>query len=194
MIPAASITGIVLAGGDSTRFGSNKALAIWNEQTLLERSVELIRPYCRDVLISGDYPAYETLQCKKIPDLLPDLGPLGGIYTAFKHTDTPYLLFLTCDMPLMNRSLIERLITDDPLKEVTLWQEIEGTLQLFPSLFSRNILQWIEGKIRRKELSIRSILSEVSFRLIPVRQKDEKAFLNVNHAEDLNELIKYAPS
>lgn len=194
MIPAASITGIVLAGGHSTRFGSNKALAIWNEQTLLERSVELIRPYCRDVLISGDYPAYETLQCKKIPDLLPDLGPLGGIYTAFKHTDTPYLLFLTCDMPLMNRSLIERLITDDPLKEVTLWQEIEGTLQLFPSLFSRNILQWIEGKIRRKELSIRSILSEVSFRLIPVRQKDEKAFLNVNHAEDLNELIKYAPS
>lgn len=194
MIPAASITGIVLAGGHSTRFGSNKALAIWNEQTLLERSVELIRPYCRDILISGDYPAYESLQCKKIPDLLPDLGPLGGIYTAFKHTDTPYLLFLTCDMPLMNRSLIERLITDDPLKEVTLWQEIEGTLQLFPSLFSKNILQWIEGKIRRKELSIRSILSEVSFRLIPVRQKDEKAFLNVNHAEDLNELIKYAPS
>lgn len=194
MIPAASITGIVLAGGHSTRFGSNKALAIWNEQTLLERAVELIRPYCRDVLISGDSPAYENMRCKKIPDMQPDLGPLGGIYTAFKHTDTPYLLFLTCDMPLMNRSLIERLLTHDPLKEVALWQEIEGTLQLFPSLFSRNILQLVEGKIRRKELSIRSILSEVSFRLIPVRQKDEKAFLNVNHAEDLDELIKYAPS
>lgn len=194
MIPAASITGIILAGGQGTRFGSNKALAIWNEQTLLERAIELIRPYSREVLISGNCPACENVGCKKIPDLWPDLGPLGGIYTAFKHTDTPYLLFLTCDMPLMNRSLIERLITDDPLKEVTLWQEIEGTLQLFPSLFSRNILQLVEGKIRRKELSVRSILSEVSFRLIPVRQKDEKAFLNVNHAADWDELIKYAPS
>lgn len=194
MIPPTSITGIILAGGRSMRFGSHKAPAIWNEQTLLERAIELIRPYCRDVLVSGDYPAYENIRCRKIPDIIPDLGPLGGIYTAFKHTDTPYLLFLTSDMPLMNRSLIERLVADNPPKEVTVWQEIEGTLQIFPSLFSRNIHQLIEGKIRRRELSIRHVLSEVTIRLIPVCQKDEKAFLNVNKKEDLEELKKYAPS
>lgn len=194
MIPATAITGIILAGNQSLRSDADKVGRIWSRQTLLERAVEQVRPYCREVWISGECPSYETLGCKKIPDASAARGPLGGIYAAFKQTDTPYLLFLTCDMPLMSRSLLEQLIADNPPKEVTLWQEIEGTLQIFPSLFSRNIFQLIEGKIRRREWNVRSLLSEVTIRLIPIRQKDEKAFLSVNRKQDWEELIKYAPS
>lgn len=194
MIPATAITGIILAGNQSIHSDRDKMEKIWSRQTLLERAVEHVRPYCREVWISGDCPSYETTGCRKIPDLHAVREPLGGIYAAFKQTETPYLLFQTCDMPLMNRSLLEQLIADNPPKEVTVWQEIEGTLQIFPSLFSRNIFQLIEGKIRRREWDIRSLLSEVTIRLIPIRQKDEKAFLSVNRKEDWEELIKYAPS
>lgn len=191
MIPAREITGIVLAGGQSSRFGSNKAMAVWNEDTLLQHALDLISPFCGEVFIGGDYPEYAVVKAMTLPDLIPGLGPLGGIYTAMESADTPYFLFLTCDMPLMKATLLKRLLSEEPVREMTVWEQPDGELQLFPLLLSRDLLPLVKRKVRQNALSVRSLLMEVSSRFIPICHGEEPSFLNVNRKEDLEELLKY---
>ncbi|OYX47727.1 MAG: molybdenum cofactor guanylyltransferase [Sphingomonadales bacterium 32-64-22] len=76
------ILGAVLAGGMSTRFGSDKALAVLDGRTLLERAVEALAHICAKVVIVGrtDGPA----EC--VPDApRPGMGPLGGVAGALNH-------------------------------------------------------------------------------------------------------------
>ena len=111
MIAKDDIIGIVLAGGKSSRFGSNKALYIHEQQTLLEHSLQLLKPLCQQVCISGCYSEYQKFDVSCIPDLITNIGPLGGIYSAMKNFNSPYYLFLTCDMPFMEEALLQRLLT-----------------------------------------------------------------------------------
>lgn len=191
MIPKQQITGIVLAGGESSRFGSNQAMATWQEETLLQRAVDLLQPFCREVFIGGDYPQYASLAETVLADSIPGLGPMGGIYTALTHTYTPYLLFLTCDMPLMNTALVERLLSAGPFREMTLWEQAGGTLQFFPLLLTRSLQPLISYKIQQRDLSLRSLLKEATSWFIPIHHQEEKYFLNINREEDWVEIVKY---
>lgn len=191
MIPKQQITGIVLAGGENSRFGSNKAMAVWQEETLLQRALDLLQPFCREVFIGGDAPEYEPLAETALADSIAGLGPMGGIYTALTHTYTPYLLFLTCDMPLMNTALLERLLSAEPFREMTLWERPGGTLQFFPLLLTRSLQPLISYKIQQRDLSLRSLLKEATSRFIPIHHQEEKYFLNVNQEEDLEEMENY---
>lgn len=186
MIPPSQITGFVLAGGKSSRFGSNKALAMVDGLFLLDKSLALLSPFCSKIFISGHYPEYHTFDYPSLPDIIPELGPMGGIYTALKQTESPYLLFVTCDMPEMTGSLLERLIEKIAPAEITLWQQEDGSLQIFPSLYTKAVLPIVERHIIQGRLSVRSLFDEVVVRKLEIRKEEEAAFKNVNHIADLN--------
>lgn len=78
----ARLTGAVLAGGKSSRFGTNKALYINDGKSLLQQSLEILRPLCDQLYISANNNnavAYREMGADIICDLHPDCGPLGGI-------------------------------------------------------------------------------------------------------------------
>jgi molybdopterin-guanine dinucleotide biosynthesis protein A len=88
------ILGCVLAGGQSTRFGSDKALAQLHGRTLIERAVDALSGWCEAVVVVGRaYAPAPTL-----PDWpRPGMGPLGGIAAALHHArDEGYAAVLTC--------------------------------------------------------------------------------------------------
>ncbi len=88
------ILGCVLAGGQSTRFGSDKALAQLAGETLLARAVDMLSGWCEKVVVVGrEYAPAPTL-----PDWLgPNLGPLAGIAAALHDArDEGYAAVLTC--------------------------------------------------------------------------------------------------
>jgi len=75
------ILGVVLAGGQSTRFGSDKALAELGGHTLLARAVDTLSGWCEYVVVAGR----ETAPAPTIPDWPhPRMGPLGGIAAALR--------------------------------------------------------------------------------------------------------------
>ena len=88
------ILGLVLAGGQSSRFGSDKALAELNGQTLLSRAIENLSGWCEQVIIAGR----ETGPAPCIPDWpRPGMGPLAGIAAALHLArDQGYEAVLTC--------------------------------------------------------------------------------------------------
>jgi molybdopterin-guanine dinucleotide biosynthesis protein A len=88
------ILGVVLAGGQSTRFGSDKALAELGGHTLLARAVDALSGWCEHVIVAGR----ATAPAPTIPDW-PNahMGPLGGIAAGLHHArDEGYETILTC--------------------------------------------------------------------------------------------------
>jgi molybdenum cofactor guanylyltransferase len=88
------ILGAVLAGGQSSRFGSDKALAELGGVTLIERAAGALRAMCDDVIVVGR----EIAPAPCIPDWpRPHMGPLGGIAAALRHARAQgYVSVLTC--------------------------------------------------------------------------------------------------
>ena len=88
------ILGAVLAGGQSTRFGSDKALAEVAGHTLLAQAVDALAGWCDHVVVAGR----ETAPAPTLPDWPgPGMGPLSGIAAALRHAaDAGYELVLTC--------------------------------------------------------------------------------------------------
>jgi len=88
------ILGVVLAGGQSSRFGSDKALAELGGRTLLSRAVDALSGWCEHVVIAGR----ETGPAPCIPDWpCPGMGPLGGIAAGLRHAqDADFASVMTC--------------------------------------------------------------------------------------------------
>ena len=86
--------GAVLAGGQSSRFGSDKALAMLDGQTLLTRAVKTLAPWCDAVVVVGR----DEAPAPTIPDWpRAHMGPLGGIAAALRHgASTGHSEVLTC--------------------------------------------------------------------------------------------------
>lgn len=103
------LLGAVLAGGRSSRFGSDKAEALWQGRPLVEHAVALLRPIAADVVLCGR--AYAGLAA--IPDRpAPDMGPLAGLNAALHHAAAhgfDAVLTIGCDTPLVPADLFDRL-------------------------------------------------------------------------------------
>src|SRR5215813_2504825 len=106
MVNQPKIMGYVLAGGASSRFGTDKALAQLNGKSILDRTCELVRTVTSDSRIVGDPAKYSSPPCITVPDLWPGEGPLGGIITALEdarkaNARPTHCLIISCDMPFL---------------------------------------------------------------------------------------------
>ena len=99
MSSKAVFTGVVLAGGQSSRMGSDKANLILKNKTLLQNACELLTAAgASDVLISRNV---QSATAQYIADIYPGSGPLGGIYSTLMATEQD-ILVTAVDMPLVN--------------------------------------------------------------------------------------------
>ena len=185
MIARDKIIGVVLAGGRSSRFGSNKALYVYEGQTLLLRAVQLLTPLCSKVYISGECTEYQNLQVACIPDAITDIGPLGGIYSTMKQVSSPYYLIISCDMPYMTSAYAHQLLSVSPDTQITYWKESDQTLQLFPLLISRSLLPAIQQKIDNKSYNLRSLINDSVSHAFPISPLHNTYFTNINYRSDI---------
>ena len=111
-----TISGVVLAGGKSTRMGRNKAILEIGGKRLIDRLVEGLQGIFPEVIIvANTLDLYDYLGVRVVPDLIRDKGALGGIYTAAAIASNPWVFVMACDMPFFNPGLIRYLatLTDD---------------------------------------------------------------------------------
>lgn len=116
------IFGYVLAGGASSRFGADKALAELQGKSMLMRTVDLVATVCERVAIVAASKRLEGISVETILDRWPGEGPLGGILTALLHAKgdfgaNTWSLIVSCDMPFLTaewlRFLAKRALVPD---------------------------------------------------------------------------------
>lgn len=114
------ITGIVLCGGRSTRMGEDKALLLFDGETMLARVVRLVGEVADDVIVvtrpgntfappGGGHP-FRQLPVRIVHDPVEHLGPLAGIAAGLAASTSDTNLVVACDMPLVKPAVLRRLV------------------------------------------------------------------------------------
>ncbi len=111
-----NVTGYILVGGASSRFGSDKALVeLGGHPMCVRMSATLQALFLPEVWLVGDPIKYRNLGLRCMPDLWSGEGPLGGILTALRHAETEgsaeYNLILSCDMPFLSEHWLKELLS-----------------------------------------------------------------------------------
>jgi molybdopterin-guanine dinucleotide biosynthesis protein A len=110
------INGYVLAGGASSRFGCDKGLVELAGKTALQRACDLVGQAAGSVQVVALAERYPDLRALIVADRWPGQGPLGGIITALRATESDkngaaWNLIVSCDMPFLTREWLEYLCT-----------------------------------------------------------------------------------
>ena len=176
--------GIILVGGKSRRFGSDKALAQINGVTLLERAIHLLEGLKLNpaVITSAEKEnTYSFLECPILKDLIPDKGPLGGLYTAFSAFPDSPLLILTCDMPYLSASLLKRLFEHHQKENlITLYRLEEKRIHPFPGIYAPALLSTVLEDIHTNQLAMHRFIEKApSVQFIQPNESLE-VFRNIN--------------
>src|SRR5665648_144787 len=109
-LPKLKATGILLAGGKSSRMNKNKAFLEMEGKPLVERSLSVLQSVFEEVLISSNKPElYVPYQVPVILDEILGRGPLEGLYQGLKAATYDEVFFVACDMPFLNPALIRYL-------------------------------------------------------------------------------------
>ena len=105
MHPASDLAAFILAGGQSTRMGTDKAFVTFDGRTLLARALDLARSVTRDVRIVGD-PSKFAAFAAVVGDIFPGCGPLGGIHAALRASSAELNLIIAVDIPFLSTDLL----------------------------------------------------------------------------------------
>lgn len=110
MDPHSDLAAFILAGGRSTRMGTDKAFVAFEGRTLLARALNVARSVTSDVRIVGD-PVKFSPFAPIVEDIVPGCGPLAGIHAALRASTAEFNLILAVDMPFVSPALLHFLIS-----------------------------------------------------------------------------------
>lgn len=140
--------GFVLAGGQSSRMGADKALELFHGIPLIQNALDILASAGLPSGIAGSRSNLSRF-AEEIPDTFANAGPLGGVHAALSHSPRELNLFLPVDLPLMPASLLTSLlrramITGAPATAC----KVNGRLEPFPVILSQTVLPEIEARLQ----------------------------------------------
>jgi len=189
----AEASGIILAGGESSRMGVNKAFIEVNGKRIIDATVELFGSLFPEVIIVSNAPLdYAYLNARIAADIIPQKGSLGGIYTGLFYSSYPHSLVAACDMPFIRREVIEYLIGRIDHHDVVIPHLSDGFHPLH-AIYSRRCLPFMERLINEDNLKIINFFKKVRVREVKEKELIQfdpllRSFLNVNAPEDLEKI------
>lgn len=181
---------VIIAGGKSSRMGRDKALLQIGGRTMIEQIVAQTADLGGDQIVITNTPErYKYLGLPTFPDVLPDKGALGGLYTAIHYAAQPYALTLACDMPFVNVPLLQRMLALAADFDAVI-PRVNGEAEPFRAVYSKACLGPIRRALEAGQMRVISFFGEVRLRWLEEDEIDQfdpqrRSFFNVNTPEDL---------
>lgn len=175
----------IIAGGKSSRMGSDKSKLNDLGKTFLDGLVDKFKDY--DLIISAneDLPPYETVK-----DTYKDIGPLGGIYEILRATKNPYAFTVPVDMVEVDQAIVKASLMGLVDEVDCVCYRDEDRIYPASALYSKRILSVIEDQIGKKDYKLSNLLDRISTKYLDLKYftfKDK--FININRPTDYK---KYA--
>lgn len=183
---------IILAGGKASRMkGQDKAFLKIDNEPLISIQLRLLKKLFKKIIIVTNLPEkYSAIKgVKVISDIVPHQGPLGGIYSGLKASNSFYNFVVACDMPYIDTGLIEYMYKKFSSYDAVA-PKINNRYEPLFSLYSKNCLVCIVQLLDKKIFKANELFSRIKVKEITkeeVRQFvfGEKIFTNINTREDL---------
>ncbi|HNB51646.1 MAG TPA: molybdenum cofactor guanylyltransferase [Anaerolineales bacterium] len=195
---------VLQAGGKSTRMGRDKALVSFQGMTMIEYILQQTKGLTQDTIVITNTPEdYRFLNLPLFPDVIPDWGALGGLYTAIACAPQETCLVLACDMPFVNRPLLEHLLALLPGHDAAIphldptGNQMPAFAEPFRAVYRKSCLTPIQTAIETGQRRIISFFHAVNIRFVNRGELEQfdpelRTFFNVNTPEDLEQAERIA--
>ena len=184
------VTGFILAGGKSSRYGSNKALVEVDGVRLIDRAVRVMKAVFKDVIILTNTPAdYAFLDLPMVEDIIKSLGPIGGIYTGLEIMPGEAGFFVACDMPFLNEALLRHMVAVRSDFDAVV-PRMGWMLEPLHAIYTRECLPVIKSSIDSHDYQILKCFQKFRIKFLDeeeLRAFDPqlRSFFNINQPKDL---------
>ncbi|MBN8208282.1 molybdenum cofactor guanylyltransferase [Bacillus sp. NTK071] len=194
------INGLLLAGGESRRFGSPKAFAALNGLPFYRIVLNKLLPIVSETAIVSkiDFINRFNIDEDDRVTLLSDndsfvgMGPLAGIYSAMEKTDGDYYVTVACDMPFLTERLLSMLIDElilhpDAMAVVPVEN---GKVQPLCAIYNASCENVIKNHLQAGKKRMIDLLNEIKVHYVPVSAFNQPHFMNVNTSEEYEMIQK----
>ncbi|MDY6901119.1 MAG: molybdenum cofactor guanylyltransferase, partial [Cyanobacteriota bacterium] len=187
-----SISSLILAGGKSSRMGTDKALVNYQGKPMLQRVYQVAVECTQQVYILTPWKErYQKIlpsNCQYLIETQPGKGPVNGLSEGLKQISADWILLLACDLPLLNAEIIQNWINK-------LAQIPASTLALVPrrgdiwepmcGFYRKEIKTDLDSFLKVGKRSFQELLSSIEVEALEVDEKTDLMLLNCNYPGDL---------
>lgn len=189
---AQRITGILLAGGMSSRMGREKGSMRIGQHMMYEYPLKVLESVCDEILISSCRPLPGQNTHPTVCDQIKGIGPMGGVHTCLEHSSTDLNIVLSYDMPMVNEGLLRYLIARSKGWDMVVPSIRPNQVEPLCALYRKSISGVLEELIKEKRYAVRQVIPKVASLILNIQAEmtfyHPDLFLNINSMEDLGSM------
>lgn len=180
-----NITGIILAGGKSSRMGTDKGFIMLNNKPFVQYSIDALKPLVSEIIIVSDDSKYDVFGLKRINDITKNSGPVAGICAGLEASKTELNLILSCDIPLINSDVLKQLIHNIDNTSEIIQTESHGKTMPLIALYKKQVKKTFNAFLKADERRLRIAIKACKTKNIILDKEHEICTMNVNTQNEL---------
>ncbi len=191
------VTGVILAGGTSSRMGQNKAFLPLEGRPLITHVLDRLAEVCQEVLVvANQLHLYAGLGVRLVQDVFAGVGVLGGLHAGLQAATYELILAVGCDMPFLNPCLLRAFIGWADGYDAVVLQN-GNRVEPLHAAYRRTCLEAVEAAIRAGQQRILSFFPYVRIRYLSPQQiqpldPELRSFININTPEQWQAVVQNA--
>ncbi|MHB8158124.1 MAG: molybdenum cofactor guanylyltransferase [Desulfocucumaceae bacterium] len=188
------ISGIILAGGKSTRMGKNKALLEIGGLAMIERVIRVVSPACTEIIIAGGENEFGHLGYPIVQDIYPGFGPLSGLHAGLSAAMNHYSFVTACDVPFLDGGLIKKMVMEIEEGYGAVILKAGEFLEPLFSIYGKEFVKAAESCILSGQYKVTAPLALVRWKTVTIDPEEirdlNKLLLNVNTPDEYEKAKK----
>ena len=189
-------TAIILAGGKSSRFGTDKTLLKINDELIIGSIINKCKNLFSEIIVVSNQPnKFGIPGVKEVSDIYSGYGPLGGIHAGLLASDWQVCFVSACDMPLFYLPLAEYFLSEADGYDIVVPRESDGHLQPLFAVYNKSVLPQVEKLLLENKSSVLNLYKMANVRYIDepdwkkkIKENDD-VFFNINYTEDYERFL-----
>ena len=184
------IEAFILAGGKSSRMGKDKGLIPIFGKPMVKHLLDKIEDLGIEASIISSNPEYQIFKKPVYQDVVPNIGPLGGLLTSLSFAKKRKILILSCDTPLIPIIALQKLLENTQEAEICI-TEAEGNLNPLFGIYPKSILSKVRNQIEKGDLKMKNFIFDNPHTILNmdyIATQDSLSFTNFNTVQDLQQI------
>lgn len=188
------VTGIILAGGKSSRMGVDKGLMLFEDEPMIAHIISTLKKVTSKIIIISKNKEYEAFGFPVFADIIANKGPLGGIYTGLSKSPSEVNIFVSCDTPFLTEDLFKWLLEKSADNQITIPSK-EGKRNPVIGIYKKGILPELKVLLEKDKLKMMDAVSQLEGNVFELPKQIEDShsgasiFYNVNTKEDFENAV-----
>lgn len=188
----------ILAGGDSSRFGKDKAFIEIGGKPLIQQVASRLHKVTDDLFIVGNNLCrFDFLGLRLVQDVVDGMAALGGIYTALQSSRHSHLFVAACDMPFLDLNLVRYMFLLSPGYDVVM-PYVGGEAEPMHAIYGKTCIPPIQELIHKGDRKIIRFLPQMRVREvreeeIQIFDPQHRSFFNINTPRDMVRMKELLP-